>query len=104
MPEDDEPGERGGHAEWSGADAATLPVGKYIMNVHHENVTYPEKYDSRYNISSCYFSLTATKKVRPTTIYAEARCANRENCVVFAVLACHAVICVVEWASSLSGL
>lgn len=72
-PEDDEPGERGGHAEWSGADSATLPAGKYIMNVHHENVTYPEKYDSRYNISSCYFSLTATKKARPTTIYAEGR-------------------------------
>lgn len=71
--EDGEPGERGGHEEWSGADSALLPAGKYIMNVHHENVTYPDKYDPKYNISSCSFSLTATKKVRPTTIYAEGK-------------------------------
>lgn len=71
--EDDEPGERGGHEEWSGADAAVLPAGRYVMSIHHENVTYPAGYDPKYNISSCSFSLTATKTKLPTTITATAK-------------------------------
>lgn len=53
-------GERGGHAKWSQSKTMTLPAGKYDITVMHTNVDYdPEKFDSRYNVSYCRFTMLA---------------------------------------------
>lgn len=67
--EEEEAGPRGGHVYWTKTGAVSLPAGEYTIHVEQSNVTYPEKYDSRHNISKCEVSLTAKKLLpRPVKI------------------------------------
>lgn len=57
---DGEPGERGGHVEWTKSGSVGLIPGDYIIEINQENVDYI-KGDPRFNVSKCNLTLTATK-------------------------------------------
>lgn len=62
--EDEDAGPRGGHAYWSKQGTVMLPEGDYTIHVEQTNTTYPEQYDSKFNVSRCDFSITATKELK----------------------------------------
>ena len=53
----DEPGELGGHQEWSKSGSFELSEGTYTLSVTHQNIDMPH---NEYNQSLCRYSVTVT--------------------------------------------
>ena len=53
----DEPGELGGHQEWSKSGSFELSEGTYTLSITHQNIDMPH---NEYNQSVCRYSVTVT--------------------------------------------
>lgn len=56
-PDADEPGELGGHQEWTKSGSFELSEGTYALSITHQNIDMPH---NEYNQSVCRYSVTVT--------------------------------------------
>ncbi|WMB14224.1 RHS repeat domain-containing protein [Akkermansia muciniphila] len=56
-PDADEPGELGGHQEWTKSGSFELSEGTYALSITHQNIDIPH---NEYNQSVCRYSVTVT--------------------------------------------
>ena len=61
-PDADEPGELGGHQEWTKSGSFELSEGTYALSITHQNIDMPH---NEYNQSVCRYSVTVTAHGSP---------------------------------------
>ena len=61
-PDADEPGELGGHQEWTKSGSFELSEGTYTLSITHQNIDIPH---NEYNQSVCRYSVTVTAHGSP---------------------------------------